>query len=527
MTGVEKVSAALENHTVILSPTPIVTKAVVTIQREETGLRHPMCREVIQATKSTKKYVKDPVEIHNIKQRDEETIEDFMKRFKIETGRMKGALECMWIFGFMHGINNLELTKRLNEHVPKTMEEMKITTTTFIRGEVVAASKKTGYVSRKPQDQSKKLQIKGLIFEVTQGMEGQLRLLVTIGDDTHSTKAWMNFMVVKSWSPYNGIIGRPGLKAIQALPSTVHGILKFPTEGGIVTICSSLLIPAQCTSIGTSSVTPREERTRPANFTVALLPNFSDQEVVVGGSLSDRGRTELCSFLKKNLDICAWQPSDMNGVPRSVAEHRLNIREGCPPVRQKKRGQAPKHAKAIQGKVQKLVEARIMREVYYHDWLSNPVMEKKHDGSWRMCFDFTNLNKAYPYKGYHQIQLAEVNEEKTTFHTGQGVYCYTKMPFGLKNTGATYQRLMEKAFEGQVGRNIEVYIDDLVVKSHTEAKMVMSHPDAAGRLQKWSIMLGEHNITYRPRMSVKGQILADFLTEMSGDASQAIRATTS
>nr|GEZ11273.1 reverse transcriptase domain-containing protein [Tanacetum cinerariifolium] len=53
-----------------------------------------------------KKYVKDPVEIHNIKQRDKETIEDFMKRFKIETGRMKGALECMWIFGFMHGINN-------------------------------------------------------------------------------------------------------------------------------------------------------------------------------------------------------------------------------------------------------------------------------------------------------------------------------------------------------------------------------------------------------------------------------------
>nr|GEW28283.1 reverse transcriptase domain-containing protein [Tanacetum cinerariifolium] len=68
-----------------------------------------------------KKYVKDPVEIHNIKQRDEETIEDFMKRFKIETERMKGALECMRISRFMQGVNNPELTKRLNEHVPKTM----------------------------------------------------------------------------------------------------------------------------------------------------------------------------------------------------------------------------------------------------------------------------------------------------------------------------------------------------------------------------------------------------------------------
>nr|GEX73670.1 reverse transcriptase domain-containing protein [Tanacetum cinerariifolium] len=81
-----------------------------------------------------KKYVKDPVEIHNIKQKDGETIEDFMKRFKVKTGRMKGAPECMRISGFMHGVNNPELTKRLNEHVPKTVEEMMIATAAFIWG---------------------------------------------------------------------------------------------------------------------------------------------------------------------------------------------------------------------------------------------------------------------------------------------------------------------------------------------------------------------------------------------------------
>ncbi|GKC29322.1 reverse transcriptase domain-containing protein [Tanacetum coccineum] len=79
-----------------------------------------------------KKYVKDPVEIHNIKQRDGETIEEFMERFKVETGRIKGAPECMRISEFMHEVNNPELTKRLNEHVPKTMEEMMIATTAFI-----------------------------------------------------------------------------------------------------------------------------------------------------------------------------------------------------------------------------------------------------------------------------------------------------------------------------------------------------------------------------------------------------------
>nr|GEZ48225.1 reverse transcriptase domain-containing protein [Tanacetum cinerariifolium] len=276
-----------------------------------------------------------------------------------------------------------------------------------------------------------------------------------------------------------------------------------------------------------------------------------------GGSLSDKGRTELCALLKKNLDIFAWKPSDMIEVPRSIAEHRLNIREGCPPVRQKKRGQAPERTKAIQAEVQKLVEVRITREVYYHDWLSNPVMVKKHDGSWRMCVDFTDLNKAclqdcYPlpeidwkveslcgyhfkcfldaYKGYHQIQLAAADEEKTAFHPGQEVYCYTKMPFGLKNAGTTYQRLMDKAFESQIGRNIEVYMDDLVVKSHTETEMVRDIEETFQTLHKINMKLNPKKCSFGlakgvflgPRTSIKGQILADFFNEMLGNASQGV-----
>ncbi|GJU82869.1 reverse transcriptase domain-containing protein [Tanacetum coccineum] len=103
-----------------------------------------------------KKYIKDLVEIHNIKQGDGETIKDFIERFKIETGRMKGAPECMRISGFMHGVNNPKRIKRLNEHVPQTMEEMITATTTFIRGEAAAASKKKGHSPWKSQDQPKR-----------------------------------------------------------------------------------------------------------------------------------------------------------------------------------------------------------------------------------------------------------------------------------------------------------------------------------------------------------------------------------
>ncbi|GJZ46832.1 reverse transcriptase domain-containing protein [Tanacetum coccineum] len=273
-------------------------------------------------------------------------------------------------------------------------------------------------------------------------------------------------------------------------------MLKFPVDRGIVSIRSSILILVEYATVITSSKDiPKEAGVHHENFKVALHLNFPDQEVAIRGMLSAKGRTKLCSLLKENLDIFAWQPSDMTG---------------------KKKGQALERAKAIQTEVQKLVEAGIMREVYYHEWLSNLVMEKKHDGSWQMCVDFTDLNKASPqdcyplpeidwkveslcgypfkcfldaYKGYHQIQMKELDEENTAFHTTHGVYCYTKMPFGLKNVGATYQQLVDKAFDSQVGQNIEVYIDDLVIKSHTKAEMLRDINETFRTLRKINMKL--------------------------------------
>ena len=119
-------------------------------------------------------------------------------------------------------------------------------------------------------------------------------------------------------------------------------------------------------------------------------------------------------------------------------------------------------------------------------------MVKKPNGTWRMCVDYTDLNKACPkdeyplprmdqivdstsgcellsfldaYSGYHQISMCIDDEEKTAFVTPFGVYCYIKMPFGLKNAGSTYQKCVHIVLEGQIGRNVEAYIDDIVVKS--------------------------------------------------------------
>nr|GFC36059.1 reverse transcriptase domain-containing protein [Tanacetum cinerariifolium] len=93
-------------------------------------------------------------------------------------------------------------------------------------------------------------------------------------------------------------------------------MLKFLADGGIVTIRSTILIPAECTTVITSSKEiPKEAGVHHENFKVGLHPNFPDQEVAIGGTLSAKGRTELCSLLKENSDIFAWQPSDMTRVP--------------------------------------------------------------------------------------------------------------------------------------------------------------------------------------------------------------------
>ncbi|GKE59186.1 hypothetical protein Tco_1498371 [Tanacetum coccineum] len=120
---------------------------------------------------------------------------------------------------------------------------------------------------------------------------------------------------------------------------------------------------------------------------------------MIGFTLTEEGRNKLCNSLRRNLDVFAWKPADMTGVSMHIVEHQLNVREGCPPVRQKKRGQADRN-QAIQEEVEKLVDASIMKEVHYHSWLSNPVMVKNHDGSWMMCVDFKDLNNACPKNGY-------------------------------------------------------------------------------------------------------------------------------
>ena len=104
----------------------------------------------------------------------------------------------------------------------------------------------------------------------------------------------------------------------------------------------------------------------------------------------------MVDFLCANEDILVWKPSDMPGIPREVTEHTLKIRPGSKPVKQCLRRFNEEKRKAIREEIAKLLTARFIKEVYHPEWLANPVLVQKKSGKWRMCVDYTGLNKACP-----------------------------------------------------------------------------------------------------------------------------------
>ena len=158
------------------------------------------------------------------------------------------------------------------------------------------------------------------------------------------------------------------------------------------------------------------------------------------------------------------------------------------------------------------MRAESVRKVHYPDWLANIVLVKNSNNKWLLCVDFMDLNKACPkdcyplpridllvdptaghslllftdaYSRYNQIRMHPADEEKTSFITNQGTYCYRVIPFGLKNVGATYQRLVNHMFKELIGKSMEVYVDDLLVKSREESDHLWHVAKAFSVLRKF------------------------------------------
>ena len=206
----------------------------------------------------------------------------------------------------------------------------------------------------------------------------------------------------------------------------------------------------------------------------------------------------------------------MKGIHPSIVSHRLNVLPTARPVRQRVRCFHLNRQKIIRDEIDKLLEAGFIREVEYLDWLANVVVVPKKEVKWRVCVDYTNLNNACPkdsfpllridqivdsiagqgmlsfldaFSRYHQIPMGPADKEKTAFIMPHGLYCYKVMPFELKNASATYQRLMTKIFKPLVGSTVEVYIDDIVVKSKTRSEHAFHLQEVFHILRKYGMKL--------------------------------------
>jgi hypothetical protein len=170
----------------------------------------------------------------------------------------------------------------------------------------------------------------------------------------------------------------------------------------------------------------------------------------------------------------------------------LGIDPTVRPKKQKLRKIFDEKTKAMKAEVHRLLEAKFIEPIAYPTWLANVVMVQKKNIKWRMCIDFTNLNKACPkdnfplpridkiidsaiecevmslldcFSGYHQIYMKEEDKPKTSLIMPFGTYCFVRMPKGLKNTRSTFSRLTKTILESLMDRNIFIYVDDIVVAS--------------------------------------------------------------
>ncbi|GAA0154781.1 hypothetical protein LIER_43290 [Lithospermum erythrorhizon] len=201
----------------------------------------------------------------------------------------------------------------------------------------------------------------------------------------------------------------------------------------------------------------------------------------------------------------------MPGIDAVVTLHRLYINSDFIFVKQKKRLFNDEKNTTIREEVQALLKAQAISELKFPVWVANVVPVKKPNNKWRMCTDFTNLNKVCPKefylltyvgrlvdgsaghevfdfmdtsRGYHQIRMAPEDEEKTAFIIEYGLYCWKVMPFGLKNARAIYQRMVNDIFADQIGRNMKIYMDDMLVKIKTRADHLANLRETFNQLRK-------------------------------------------
>ncbi|CAN6713400.1 unnamed protein product [Malus baccata var. baccata] len=256
--------------------------------------------------------------------------------------------------------------------------------------------------------------------------------------------------------------------------------------------------------------------------------------IQISGLLEVDDRARIICLLQEFKDCFAWHYTEMPGLDPALVEHRMPINEGYKPVKQAPQRMSKEIEEKVKEEIERLVKAGFIRPANYVEWLANIVpFLKAVTKAVRCCVDYRNINSATPKDeypmpmadlsidavvkhkvlsfmdgnaGYNQIKMAPEDIHKTAFRCPGhvGAYEYLVMPFGLKNAGATYQRAMNAIFHDLIGQSMEVYIDDIVVKSKTEEQHLVDLKQALTRMRI-------HKLKMNPKKCAFGVRAGNFL----------------
>jgi hypothetical protein len=375
----------------------------------------------------------------------------------------------------------------------------------------------------------------------------KIPLPVTFGDLDNARAETLTFDVVNMYRPYFAIFSRGFINKFDAVIRQQFMCMKIPTPKGVIAefgVIEKGFTPGQSNVHQLNSTEEKKEpyieaRRDKEKVEIAsngetkkiYLDDMLDRAIVIGAHLSHEEEKDLIKFLNKNKDVFAWSAKDLQGVDRDIIEHALDTDEKITPNKWKLRKMSKEKAKAVEAEVQRLQDAKVIREVMYPVWLANIVLVKKKNGKWRMCVDFIDLNKAckkddFPlervdkvvddaannamlslldmFSGYHQIRVQREDEEKTIFTTPFRTYYFVRMPKGLKNAGCTFSRMIAIVLHPQLRRNILAYVDDIIVKN-------VQRSDHIGDLVETFANLRSANLKLNPDKCVfgiqKGKVL--------------------
>ncbi|XP_072081162.1 uncharacterized protein [Arachis hypogaea] len=293
--------------------------------------------------------------------------------------------------------------------------------------------------------------------------DGIISLPTSVGQGQKRRTVMAEFVILRDSTAYNIILGRKILNDLGAVISTRMLVMKFIAENGSVgSVKGDLETAVAC---DTASLSLRKKSKEASGVFLADLDarvddkprsepegdlekfrvgNTEEKFTFVNRNLPHELKEPLMKMIRANGDLFAWTPADMPEIDPRLMSHHLAIKPEAKPVAQKRRKMSQKRAEEVARQTASLLEAGFIWKLDYSTWLSNVVL----------------------------IPMHRPDEEKTAFITLGGTYCYKVMPFGLKNVGATYQRLMNKIFSDLIGKTVEVYVDDILAKTTQPSDLI-------------------------------------------------------